>query len=335
MDIGLLPTEAWCKALSYVVRSHSLPQLCPISRFFRELAGKLLSWEGATVFVRASELEEEDGRPRFDPLIPHWSLCAQIFADFKDAHVGAKRRAARRCLSLLGQHCTEATGLFLRNWCLMERDGLGVLRGSFPSLRHLELSACDFLSYANCTLIFAAHPAILSLRATFAPRATATPAFVAAAPLGLKALGFLNFGSDGDQLLASMLSRCPLEHLWLARTAGFSPAIATVLAAAPTPLKTLSLPETIGTLGARGASLAEDEAIVALARACPHLELLCCWGEGLGLVQLEEFECLPCASGLSYRVILRRRGSMAVQAANGALWAPYSQSDGELLAEEI
>lgn len=356
-----LPLEAWCKSISYVVRSHCLPQICPISRFFRRLAGELLSWEGASVVVRTNELEETDGRPRFDPLIPQWSLCSQIFADFKDAEGGAKRRAARRCFSLLSQHCTEATGLFFRNWCLMERDGLPGLCGSFPGLRHLELWNCDYLSHANCIRIFAAHPDLLSLKATFSPKAKMTPAFVEAAPRGLMALAYVNFGTDGADphqpqpvrraepavdatqgppaadVLAALLARCPLEHLWLARTAGFSPAISAALAAAPRPLRTISLPESTQPAQLRRAddeAANPDEAIVTLVRACPHLELLCCWGEGSGLSQLEDFERLPSPTW-NGRIILRRRGSQAELHSNGTFWAPYSRSGGELMEDQI
>merc|ERR1712136_582887 len=137
--------------------------------------------------------------------------------------------------------------------------------------------------------------------------------------------GFSNFEPDGE-VLRALFDRCPLEHLWLARTAGFSDAISAALAASQN-LITVSLPETLG---------AEGHSIAALVRACPKLEMFCCWGEHAELAQLlEEFERVPCAGGLQYRIILRRRGSTLQQMANGALWAPYSQSDGELLATEI
>lgn len=216
----------------------------------------------------------------------------------------------------------------------MERDGLQGLCGHFPSLRHLELSGCDFLGQGNCARIFAAHPALLSFRATFAPKATMRADVVEAAPRGLKVLGFSNFEPDGE-VLRALFDRCPLEHLWLARTAGFSDAISAALAASQN-LITVSLPETLGAVGARGEAPAEGRAIAALVRACPKLEMFCCWGEHAELAQLlEEFERVPCTGGLQYRIILRRRGSTLQQMANGALWAPYSQSDGELLATEI
>eukprot|EP00927_Polykrikos_kofoidii_P042387 TRINITY_DN36302_c0_g1_i1.p1 TRINITY_DN36302_c0_g1~~TRINITY_DN36302_c0_g1_i1.p1 ORF type:complete len:361 (-),score=46.82 TRINITY_DN36302_c0_g1_i1:52-1134(-) len=334
-ETGLLPVEAWCKVLSFVVRSHSLPRICPISCFFRKVAIQLLSWDGASVCVRAPELEEEDGRPRFDPLIPQWSLCSHVFADFKDAHVGVKRKAVRRCFSLLGQHCTVAIGLYVRNWCLMERDGLAGICERFPSLRYLELSACDYLSRTNCARIFTAHPALLSLRATFSPKSALTLDVVEAAPRGLMAFGFVNFGSAGQDVLSALLARCPLEHLWLARTAAFSPAISGALAAAPRPLKTLSLPETIGVAGWRGESEGEWEAIKSLTSACPELEMICCWGDGQWLPLLaDNFERVDCKSSFAHRIILRRRGSVAKTCAHGGLWSPHSLEDDELFNEE-
>jgi len=329
----VIPVETWCKTLSFIVRSHCLQQICPVSRFFRNLVSELLSWEGAAVYVRAVELEEQDGRPRFDPLIPTWSLCDRVFADFKDAHMGKKRKAARRCFALLGQHCTVATGLFLRNWCLMERDGLQGLCSHFPAIRHLELSGCDFLGQGNCARLFAAHPALLSFRATFAPKAVMTAEVVEAAPRGLKMLGFTNFKLDGE-VLRALLDRCALEHLWLARTAGFSDAVSAALSASPH-LVTLSLPETLGAVGARGESPAEGNAIAALVRACPKLDTFCCWGEHPELAQLEEFERIPCSRGVEHRIILRRRGTTAQQMVGGVLWAPYTVSDEELLATVI
>jgi len=330
-----LPAEAWCNILGFVLRSHCLTHICAVSKFYRKVSLELLSWEGATVYVRAAELEEENGRPRFDPLIPKWSLASHVFADFKDAFASTKRIAVRRCFSLLGQHCSSASGLYLRNWCLMEKDGLTGLKTCFRNLRHLELSGCDFMGHSNCALLFKAHPALLSFRATFAPKATMTPEVVEAAPEGLKALGFVNFAVDAPELLTRLLERCQLEHLWFARTAQFSPGLARALQRASRPLKTISLPETIGAAGARGESEAEGAEIAALARGCPDLELLCCWGQGLGLAELQEFERLPCESGLEHRIVLRRRGSSMKLAANGGLWAPYEQSDADLIAEEV
>lgn len=268
----------------------------------------------------------------FDSLIPRWALCSQIFADFQDAHARWKRRAARRAFELCGHHCSEAKGLFLRNWCLMERDGLNVMLTGFPGLEHLELQNCDFLGHANCARLFAAHPSLRSLRATFSPKAVVTQEFVDAVPRGLMALGFVNFGpddanprADGAGLLCALLERSSLEHLWLARTSSSSPAVVAAIISAPRPLKTLSLPETVG-----------DDNVLRILHACPGLELLCYWGEDLSAeaVEAEGFEVMP-SNNIAMRVIVRRRGSGAVLAANGAFWAPYTSSDEELLASGL
>jgi len=326
-DEGLphaLPVEAWCRSLSYVVRGNCLPRLCPTSRFFKSLISELLSWEGATVTLVTRELEEQDGRPRFDPLIPRWSLCSNIFADFNEAHCGAKRKASRRCFSLLSQHCSEAKGLFVSNWCLMERDGLASICAGFPSLRHVELGGCDFLSHANCARIFAAHPELLSFRATFAPKGVMTHDLVNVAPRGLMAFGYVNVELEDVSVLEALLQRCPLQHLWLARTTKFSPAVATLLASAPQPLKTLSLPESV-----------DEQAALAVARSCVALDMLCCWGDrnAPSVHEASDFELLP--SRWHALITLRRRGSLAEPAANGALWAPYAQSSAELLSPDI
>jgi len=319
-----LPVEAWCRSLSYVVRGNCLPRLCPTSRFFKRLVSELLSWEGATVTLVTRELEELDGRPRFDPLIPRWSLCANIFADFNEAHCGAKRKASRRCFSLLSQHCSEATGLFVSNWCLMERDGLACMCSGFPSLRHVELSGCDFLSHVNCARLFAAHPELLSFRATFAPKGVMTHDLVNVAPRGLMAFGYMNVEPEDATVLEALLKRCPLQHLWLARTTKFSSAVAALLASAPQPLISLSLPESV-----------DEQAALAVARSCPALEMLCSWGDrdAPAVNEAADFELLP--SRWASLITLRRRGCSAQPAANGALWAPYAQSSAELLSPDI
>lgn len=322
-----LPAEVWSKVLSFVVRSHSLAQLCPISPFFRCLAGELLSWEGASGYLRAAELEDSDCRPRFDFLIPRWVFCTRLFVDFQDAHVRSMRRAARRAFGLMGQHCSEAKVLFVRNWCLMERDGFECMRTGFPGLEHLELQNCSFLGYASCARLFEAHPSLCSLRATFDPKAVVTRAFIEATPRCAKALGFVDFGPEreGVVLLSELLERATLEHLWFARTASFSRAMGDALGAAPRALKTLSLPET-----------ADNDAVLGMLRSCHGVDLVCFWGEGLpaGAAEAEGFEVL-CSEAFSMRIILRRRGSSAALAANGAMWAPYVRSDKELAASGV
>lgn len=308
-----------------------MQQLCPISSTFNELMQELLTWQGATVMLRTGELKSLK-QERLAVLIPQWSLLAQIFVDFKDARAGEKRQAVKNCFLSLSQHCAEVEGLFIRNWCLVERDGLASLtdHGRFPHLRHLELISCDYLAYSNAVKIFEAHPELRSLRATLSPKAIVTRAFVDAAPSRLTLLAFVNFGQDAG-LLASLLSHCPLEHLWFARTANFSSAMVEVLTASK--VRTLCLPE-----AARLTPVGRvtDEHTVALLRGCAELELLMVWGVDPPRDQVEAagFEILPEFMGSS-KPIMRRLGSSAKLASNGTLWAPYSQTDAELVDSTI
>lgn len=308
-----------------------MQQLCPISSTFNELMQELLTWQGATVMLRMGELKSLK-QERLAVLIPQWSLLAQIFVDFKDAMAGEKRQAAKNCFLCLSRHCVEVEGLFVRNWCLVERDGLETLtdRSRFPKLRHLEFSCCDYLAHRNAVRIFEAHPELRSLRATFSPKATVTKTFVDAAPSSLALLGFVNFGQDVG-LLASLLARCPLEHLWFGRTANFSSPMVEVLAASK--IRTLCLPE-----AARLTPVGRvtNEHVLALLRSCAKLELLMVWGVDPPKEQVEAagFEILPESLGTSVP-IMRRMGSTACLASNGTLWSPYSQTDAELVASTI
>lgn len=67
-----------------------------------------------------------------------------------------------------------------------------------------------------------------------------------------------------------------------------------------------------------------------IASACSNLELLCRMKIGtpaFGTGALAAgFDVLPAGQG----VVVRKRGSTAELAANGSLWAPYSQSDQDL-----
>lgn len=283
--------------------------------------------------LRTSELQSIQ-KHHLDVLIPQWALLAEVFLDFKDILGGGIRRTARHCFEALGQHCSEAKGLFIRHWCLTERDGLAVLCDSsrFPRLWHLELSGCDYLAHTNACKIFLSHGQLRSLRATFSPKATVTAAFVEAAPASLMALGFVNFGTNVERLTA-LLARCPLEHLWFARTASFEPTMVAALAAAPHPLKTLSLPEA-ARLTPMPAQNITDEHVFGLLRECRGLELLHCWGAqpDQEAVDALGFELLAGTPGAP---TLRRKGSGACLAPNGTLWAPYSETDVELVGMDI
>lgn len=200
----------------------------------------------------------------------------------------------------------------------------------FPSLRHLELSCCDYLSHKNAVRIFEAHPELRSLRATFSPKAVVTKPFIDALPAGLSCLGFVNFGED-PALLRSFLSRCPMEHLWFGRTAGFSSDMIEVLQTAK--LRTLSLPELARlTPGGR----VTNAHVLSLLRGCLRLELLHIWGVDPPREEVDAlgFEILP-ESRLTGSLILRRRSSSATLAANGMLWAPYCKTDAELATSVI
>lgn len=311
-----LPDDAWCKILSFVLRSYCHLRVSAVSPLFHQLTEEPFSWDNAMVGVRAVELETIDGQPRFDPLIPKWRLCSRIFIDCKDAHTGKRRRATQRCFSLLTQHCLQVKGLFIRNWCLFERDGLSLFRTAFPKLQHLELSGCDYISHVNCMHIFELHPTLLSFRATFSPRALAKLEFAQKAPRTLIALGFVNL--ENSRVLAMLLEHCPLEHLWFSRTTSFSPEMVETIMTIPNKLKTLSLP-----------ARTRDEDICVLARTCSQLEMMCCMREGFGgEVFTTMFEPLPGTIGTG--IVARRRGSCAQLAPNGSLWAPYTQSDNEL-----
>eukprot|EP00928_Gymnodinium_smaydae_P055640 TRINITY_DN39139_c0_g1_i1.p1 TRINITY_DN39139_c0_g1~~TRINITY_DN39139_c0_g1_i1.p1 ORF type:complete len:360 (-),score=44.94 TRINITY_DN39139_c0_g1_i1:31-1065(-) len=322
-----VPLESLRTALSFVVRSHCLWQLGPVSQAFSQLTHDALTWQGASGMLRAMEIEH-DGRLFAEKLIPRWALLQQVFVDFKNVLGGIKRQTVRRCFSSLGEHCCKAEGLFVRNWCLMERDGLAQLcdETRFSNLHHLELSNCDYLSYANATRVLQAHPNLLSLRATFSPNAIVTPSFVDAQPKDLMALGFVNFGEDAN-LLELALSRSSIEHLWFARTAGFTEEMAKALIASPTPLRTLCLPEAARV--SRGRST--NDVVIDILRECHSLELIHFWGSGLPAEQVvtEGFDIMPVQ--FSSQVVLRRKGSMVSHATNGALWAPYSCSDVELI----
>lgn len=201
---------------------------------------------------------------------------------------------------------------------MSERSGLTCIRDGFPQLRHIELSGCDHISSYEAMLpIFEKHSALLSLRATFEPRATAGIAFSQAVPRTLVSLGFINF--ETPEALTVLLDRCALEHLWLSAHGNFSHAYVNAMSTKSNAFKTLSLPSTVS-----------EDSCLAVAKVCPDLELLCRMRIGnpaFGSDSLaENFEVLPESQG----VVVRKRGSNAQLAVNGCMWAPYSQSDRDL-----
>mmetsp|Transcript_16296 Transcript_16296/g.26046 ORF Transcript_16296/g.26046 Transcript_16296/m.26046 type:complete len:398 (+) Transcript_16296:83-1276(+) len=321
-----LPEDVWCKTLSFVLRgSHCLKQIGAVSHNFSSLTQLRLSWEGSSVCISPLDLEEiedtafaqkECSRYPFQALVSSWELCTQAFLNFEGAHVGKKRMAATSCFALLTRDCCNVAGLCVRNWCMAER-GIAMLgSGSLPRLRHLELTGCDQIStYQALIPIFQSHPSLLSLRASFSPRAEADLSFAASAPRTLEALGFVRFNSPGS--MVSLLNRCPdLKHLWLSATGNFPAAMTAALEAAAPKLLTLSLP-----------SEASEEICLQVARACPSVQLLCrmrigstAFGTG---ALAADFEALPSGQG----VVVRRRGSKSDLTANGSLWAPPHSED--------
>jgi len=326
VQVGELPLEAWCGAMSFVLRSsHCLAQVSAVSRLFRDVSGEILSWQGSSVCTGPSDLELCDGRHHFEKLVPKWMCCERLFVNFKDCHIGARKAAARQCFQMMASRCSEVSGLTMRNWFLFENQGLPVLRDAFPKLRHLELNGCDQISnYAALVPIFEEHPTLLSLRASFQPKAVAGTDFASAAPRTLTTLGFVNF--DTAETVAILLERCSLEHLWFSansdfalvvRRAGGLARLASAVQNSMEQVRTLALPS----------SLPEDLCAALVKTLCPKLELLCrmrigspAFGTG---ALADHFEEVAGAGG----VVLRRRGTTAGLAVNGALWAPYAQDD--------
>eukprot|EP00812_Abedinium_dasypus_P011033 NODE_4615_length_656_cov_355.510815.p2 GENE.NODE_4615_length_656_cov_355.510815~~NODE_4615_length_656_cov_355.510815.p2 ORF type:complete len:162 (+),score=52.40 NODE_4615_length_656_cov_355.510815:3-488(+) len=161
----------------------------------------------------------------------------------------------------------------------------------------------------------------MGLRATFSPRAKAGWEFVEALPTGLIALGFVDL--ESPETLARLLERCPLEHLWFNSSGQFYADMRAALSERAARLRTIALPGAL-----------KEVRLAEVAAACPALELLCRMRSQpeLGSLELaEDWEPLPGGGG----VVLRRRGSTATLAANGALWAPYDRNVAELEAGTI
>lgn len=318
MGASALHAEAWCNAFSFVLRSTKcLSRVCAVSPFFRRVVCEPLSWDCSSVCICPEDRTLQNGRRHFEVFLPILGFCEWVFVNLQDGHIGKERVTAQRCFSLLAQSCSEIAGLCVRNWQTFERSGLSILRTSFPRLRHLEITGCDQIStYEAVIPVFTEHPTLLSLRTTFKPRAAASLAFSMAAPRTLMALGFVS--CEGPDVLAALLERCPLEHFWFSAHGSRWPYMEASMSLGVNRLRTLSLPSDLS-----------EEDCLAIARACPQLELLCRMRIGsspFGSGALAEgFEVLPSGQG----VVLRKRGSDANLAANGSLWAPYSHGDQE------
>lgn len=311
-----LPIEAWCKTLSFMLSSSQcLEPVCAISKSIQQFTSKTLSWEGSAVCICPDDLRMSNDHARFEALVQKWSLCKKAFLNFAGAHAGARRLAAERCFVWLSVECDRITSLCVRNWCLFERSGLAILTSRFPQLQHLELSGCDQIStYEAMIPVLKEHPTLLSLRATFQPRAVAGRAFAAAVPSTLMCLGFVNF--ESSEVLISLLGRCQLRHLWVSANGSLTPGMAKALSAGTYKLVSLALPSDV-----------TEDTCAEVAKGCLSLELLCRMRIGrpaFGSAALaSEFETLPSGQG----VVVRRKGSKMELAANGALWAPYSHSE--------
>lgn len=309
-----------------------MAQVSAVSRLFREVSMEMLSWQGSSVCIGPKDLELSHASHRFEILVPKWSGCSHTFLNFEGAHVGAKRAAAQQCLQMISSRCVEVSCLVVRNWFMLEQMGLRVLHVGFPQLRHLELNGCDQISsYSAMVPVFKEHPKLLSLRATFQPRAVAGVDFASAAPRTLVALGFVNF--DSAETLAIMLERCMLEHLWFSATCTLPSGVLrgtgldrtdALLRNGLGRLRTLSLP----------ATMPEDECAALLDAVCPKVEMLCrmrigspAFGTG---ALAANFELVPGGGG----VVVRRCGTCAGLAVNGALWAPYAQDDSDMMTRK-
>jgi len=176
--------------------------------------------------------------------------------------------------------------------------------------------------------VFEQHPTLLSLRASFQPRAVAGADFSSAAPRTLVALGFVNF--DSVETLAIMLERCSLEHFWFSANSEFANVaqrgdglghLTAVLQKGLQKVRTLSLPS----------NMPEEVCAAWVTALCPNVELLCRMRIGsppFGTAALATmFEPVPDCGG----VVVRRSGTSVGLAANGALWAPYTQGDSDMV----
>lgn len=312
------PVEVWCGVMRYVLQRHSWSSLSAVSSSFHATCRDINTWANLAVGLRPQDLETVGSRPRFESLVPLWVFCEKIFICLKDTHMNRTTRdLSVQCFSLVARLCNEVSMLVLRNWSFCERKGLNLVSTSFPTLQHLELSGCDQISnYDRVLPIFYHHPSLISFRATFSPRAKAGLDFSMAVPLGLMVLGFVEF--DSAESLRLLLQRCQIQHLWFAATAECNADMRIAIHESCTNVVTLALPSRL-----------EEQAIAQIVQGYSRLELLCRVGTNPALGTLElanDFEPLPDCNG----IVVRRRGSSAQLACNGALWAPYSKEMDDL-----
>lgn len=319
-----LPADIWSRILSFIMRSgRDLSTVGSVNTRLKELTRNDQSWEGSSVCVFTGDLDELEDHRVFERLLPCWKYCEGAFVDFEGGHVGPNRLAAGRCFELLGQVCQQIVRLSIKNWLMFERLGLSVLQRQFPKLRHLELIACDQISsYDSMIPVFQEHPSLLSFRATFQPRAEAGMSFAAALPNTMMMLGFINF--ENHDVLASVLERCPLQHLWFACNGLFPGSMKNALMTAfPKRLVTVTLPYQV-----------KEDICFEVATGLPDLQLLCRMRIGkadapFGTGALSEaYEHVPEGHG----VVVRPRGSTATLSANGGLWSFYSDGQGLVAA---
>mmetsp|Transcript_10437 Transcript_10437/g.22988 ORF Transcript_10437/g.22988 Transcript_10437/m.22988 type:complete len:443 (-) Transcript_10437:76-1404(-) len=299
--------EAWCEALSFVLSSfNDWLTIRAVSRDFRAISTDPSIFAGSSMVLETEDLEH----PLIEVFLPLLRWAGRIVGSFPNAQIRRKREAAQLCLTSLAKDCTDATNICIRDWSMFERHGLPTLHLGFSNLRHLEIIGCDCITYYDRLIpCLKSHPQLLSLRATFAPKAVAGLDFVEALPTTLMALGFVAF--EGPEPLKALLQRCPLEHLWFAATARFGPGMVAALQAEGRQLRTLSVPSPVS-----------EETVYSIVQPNERLELLCrmrvgvpAFGEG---PLSEDYEVMPNSGGTA----LRRIGSNAQLAANSALWAP-------------
>lgn len=304
----LLP-QIWCQVFAFIMRSPCQAKLRAVSIHMCQLMGEPLSWSGATACFEVCRLNEAR-------TLPYSCLdaCSSAFFDMKGSE-GKKRHTAAQTFELLSKCINKVQLLSLSNWFFSERHGLPLLYepARLQNLQHLELCGCDTIScYEVMIPVFRCHPQLLSLKASFAPKATATASFAEAVPSSIETLGFISFASTS--VLSALLARCKkIRHLWLSSTGSHLPDLAKALASHA--LLTVSLP-----------SATCDLYLAETARACVSVELLCRMRVSQLDLSAEGFEVLEGSGGVVYR----RHGSNRTIAPNGALWAPYSLSKSEL-----
>jgi hypothetical protein len=283
-------------------------------RELKAIVSTSLSWQGSSLSLGHLDIATEE---LFATHIdrPEVVRLRRQVREFP-VNVGGLARAA----AALAMHPRAAlrsvqdTGLYVQGWATSERHGLAPLASGFPSLLHLELSDCDPISDYDMLLpVLWAHPQLQSLRCCFNPSRAAPMDIADALPQGLMALGYVSF--ETEDVLSALIQRCAsLEHLWLSagsleHRGTLTRGLARALSEATT-LRTLCLP-----------LYSPEDRVLALTSRMPKLELMGCLRRHFGTKELaQDWEVLPDTGS-----ILKRRGSSAKMACNGALWAPYSE----------